>query len=233
MNGNKTVYAGWKQTDVPSVFTDDHISYVVGFVDGTVKPLANITRAEVASIFYRLLTDEERAKYDTNENSFSDVPKDAWYNTPASTMAAMGIVAGYPDGDFHGSDSITRAEFAAIAARFDDDTDNTGAAFNDISGHWAEKDIVNAANKGWIMGYTDGSFRPNQTITRAEAMSLINRVLQRNPESADDLLAGMIEWPDNMNTAKWYYLPVQEATNSHDYDRKDNGTEKWTALKNK
>ena len=233
MNGNKTVYAGWKQTDVPSVFTDDHISYVVGFVDGTVKPLADISRAEVASIFYRLLTDEERAKYDTNENSFSDVPKDAWYNTPASTMAAMGIVAGYPDGDFHGSDSITRAEFAAIAARFDDDTDNTGAAFNDISGHWAEKDIVNAANKGWIMGYTDGSFRPNQTITRAEAMSLINRVLQRNPESADDLLAGMIEWPDNMNTAKWYYLPVQEATNSHDYDRKDNGTEKWTALKNK
>lgn len=230
MNGNKTVYAGWEQTDVPSVFTDDHISYVVGYVDGTVKPLANITRSEVAAIFYRLLTDEERAKYNTDENSFSDVPKDAWYNTPASTMAAMGIVAGYPDGDFHGQDNITRAEFAAIAARFDDDTDNTGAAFSDISGHWAEKDIINAANKGWIMGYTDGTFRPNQTITRAEAMALINRVLQRNPESANDLLKGMIEWPDNMNTAKWYYLPVQEATNSHDYERKDNGSEKWTAL---
>ena len=230
MKGDKTVYAGWELTPVPPAFDGDHTAYIIGFVDGTVKPLANITRSEVAAIFYRLLSDEEREKHKTTTNNFADVDQSAWYNTPASTMAAMGIIGGYPDGLFHGTDNITRAEFAAICARFDKNTKNTKADFSDISGHWAELDIAIAANNGWIMGYPDGTFRPNQTITRAEAMALINRVLARIPEGPQDLLDGMKTWPDNMNTGKWYYIPVQEATNSHDYERKANGSEKWTAL---
>ena len=230
MKGDKTVYAGWELTPVPPAFDGDHTAYIIGFVDGTVKPLANITRSEVAAIFYRLLSDEEREKYKTTNNNFADVDPSAWYNTPASTMAAMGIIGGYPDGLFHGTDNITRAEFAAICARFDKNTENTKADFSDISGHWAELDIAIAANNGWIMGYPDGTFRPNQTITRAEAMALINRVLARIPEGPQDLLDGMKTWPDNMNTDKWYYIPVQEATNSHDFERKANGSEKWTAL---
>ena len=230
MKGDKTVYAGWELTPVPPAFDGDHTAYIIGFVDGTVKPLANITRSEVAAIFYRLLSDEEREKHKTTTNNFADVSPSAWYNTPASTMAAMGIIGGYPDGLFHGTDNITRAEFAAICARFDKNTKNTKADFSDISGHWAELDIAIAANNGWIMGYPDGTFRPNQTITRAEAMALINRVLARIPEGPQDLLDGMKTWPDNMNTGKWYYIPVQEATNSHDYERKANGSEKWTAL---
>ena len=230
MKGDKTVYAGWKLTPVPPAFDGDHTAYIIGYVDGTVKPLANITRAEVATIFYRLLSDEEREKHKTTTNNFADVDPSAWYNTPASTMAAMGIIGGYPDGLFHGNDNITRAEFAAICARFDKNTENAKADFSDISGHWAELDIAIAVNNGWIMGYPDGTFRPNQTITRAEAMALINRVLARIPEGPQDLLDGMKTWPDNMNTGKWYYIPVQEATNSHDYERKANGSEKWTAL---
>ena len=230
MKGDKTVYAGWELTPVPPAFDGDHTAYIIGFVDGTVKPLANITRSEVAAIFYRLLSDEEREKYKTTTNNFAEVDQSASYNTPASTMAAMGIIGGYPDGLFHGTDNITRAEFAAICARFDKNTENTKADFSDISGHWAELDIAIAANNGWIMGYPDGTFRPNQTITRAEAMALINRVLARIPESPQDLLDGMKTWPDNMNTDKWYYIPVQEATNSHDFERKANGSEKWTAL---
>lgn len=230
MKGDKTVYAGWELTPVPPAFDGDHTAYIIGFVDGTVKPLANITRSEVAAIFYRLLSDEEREKHKTTTNNFADVSPSAWYNTPASTMAAMGIIGGYPDGLFHGTDNITRAEFAAICARFDKNTKNTKADFSDISGHWAELDIAIAANNGWIMGYPDGTFRPNQTITRAEAMALINRVLARIPEGPQDLLDGMKTWPDNMNTGKWYYIPVQEATNSHDYERKANGSEKWTTL---
>ena len=230
MKGDKTVYAGWKLTPVPEVFDGDHTAYIIGYVDGTVKPLANITRSEVATIFYRLLNDEEREKYKTTTNNFADVDPSAWYNTPTSTMAAMGIIGGYPDGLFHGNDNITRAEFAAICARFDKNTKNTKADFSDISGHWAELDIAIAVNNGWIMGYPDGTFRPNQTITRAEATALINRVLARIPEDPQDLLDGMKTWPDNMNTDKWYYIPVQEATNSHDYERKANGNEKWTAL---
>ena len=230
MKGDKTVYAGWELTPVPPAFDGDHTAYIIGFVDGSVKPLANITRSEVASIFYRLLSDEEREKHKTTTNNFADVSPSAWYNTPASTMAAMGIIGGYPDGLFHGTDNITRAEFSAICARFDKNSENTKADFSDISGHWAELDIAIAANNGWIMGYPDGTFRPNQTITRAEAMALINRVLARIPEGPQDLLDGMKTWPDNMNTAKWYYIPVQEATNNHDYERKDNGSEKWTKL---
>ena len=230
MNRNITVYAGWERTAVPAVFTDDHYAYILGFEDGTVRPEANITRAEVVTIFFRLLSDEVRDANLTTENPFPDVNEEVWYNTAASTLAAMGIVSGCDDGYFHGEYSITRAEFAAIIARFDKAGNTTPASFSDIYGHWAEKEIAIAANNGWILGYEDGSFRPGQGITRAEAIAMINRVLQRMPEKRNDLLDGMVKFVDNADT-KWYYIDVQEATNSHDYERRDNGYEHWTALK--
>ena len=140
------------------------------------------------------------------------------------------IINGYPDGDFHPNANITRAEFAAIAARFDSNANTTGVSFTDIYGHWAQKEINIAANNGWILGYENGEFRPNQNIIRAEAMAMVNRVLQRIPESKEDLLDAMVKWSDNMDTTKWYYLTVQEATNSHDYGRKNNGYEYWTKI---
>lgn len=219
------------RSTVPGVFSDDHYGYIIGYDDGLVHPEANITRAEVATIFFRLLDDETRELYMTTENNFGDVEEGMWYNTAVSTMAAMGIINGHPDGNFYPNAYITRAEFAAIAARFDPSGETTGAPFTDIYGIWAYEEINVAYNNGWILGYEDGTFKPNQYIGRAEAMAIVNRVLQRIPESKDDLLDGMIIWPDNMDTTKWYYLTVQEATNSHDYKRKESGYEYWTALK--
>lgn len=215
-----------QKSDVPSLFADEHRAYIVGYPDGLIRPEANITRAEVATIFFRLLSDEARQRYMTEENSFADVPKAAWYNTAVSTMAALGAVRGY-DGRYYPNNAITRAEFAAIAARFDSNSEFSGSAFTDIYGHWAQKEISAAANNGWILGYEDGTFRPERRITRAEAMAMVNRVLQRIPETADDLLDGMILWPDNADSVAWYYLAVQEATNSHAYIRKGNGYESW------
>ncbi len=194
----------------PSLNGEDHYAYVIGYPDGMVHPEAEITRAEVATIFFRLLTEEARSAYMTRSNDFTDVAADEWYNTAVSTMAAMGIVSGYPDGSFQPDAAITRAEFAAIAARFDASGAGITAAstFTDISGHWAESEINQAAANGWVAGYEDGSFRPDRNITRAEAMALVNRVLNRNPESEGDLLADMITWPDNMDTEAWYYLDV-------------------------
>ena len=138
----------------------------------------------------------------------------------------------YADGNFYPNATITRAQFAAIAARFDAAGNTTGAVFRDIYNHWAQREINMAYNNDWILGYSDGTFRPNQNITRAEAVTLINRVLQRVPETPEDLLEEMVQWPDNMDPAKWYYLAIQEATNSHDYSRKEkNGCEHWTELK--
>ena len=219
------------RTPVPNVFSSDHYAYIIGYNDGLVHPETNITRAEVATIFFRLLNDATRRQYLTGENNFSDVKPEMWFHTAVSTMAAMGIVNGYPDGTFHPNANITRAEFAAIAARFDTGGNTAGASFRDIHGHWAQKEILLAYNNGWILGYEDGTFRPNRNISRAEAMTLVNRVLQRVPEHRNDLLDGMTVWLDNKNTAKWYYLAVQEATNSHDYGRKQNGYEYWLALK--
>lgn len=219
------------RTPVPEVFSGDHYAYIIGYSDGLVHPEANITRAEVATIFFRLLDDATRARYMTTENSFADVNSGMWFNTAVSTMAAMGIVNGYPDGNFHPNANITRAEFAAIAARFDSNGNTTGVSFRDIYGHWAQKEINLAYNNGWMIGYEGGFFKPNQNIIRAEAMTMINRVLQRVPESKNDLLENMIVWPDNKDTSKWYYLAVQEATNSHDYGRKTNGYEYWSQLK--
>lgn len=230
MTSNKTVYAGWTATNVPDMLNgDDHYAYVVGYSDGTVRPNANISRAEVATIFFRLLKEEVRDGNLTTENTFADVTDGQWHNKAISTMAKLGVVKGRNAEAFDPDAPITRAEFATICARFDKTQSSTSSNFTDISGHWAEKYIERAATLGWIAGYSDGTFRPSNYITRAEAMTMINRVLCRMPETESDLLPGMITWPDNQ-PGTWYYLAVQEATNSHDYDRKDAIHEKWTAL---
>ena len=210
---------------------DDHYAYIVGYPDSTVRPQNGITRAEVATIFFRLLTDETRNANSTKSNSYSDVAAGAWYNHAVSTLSAMGIVKGDSHGKFNPNAPITRAEFAAIAARFDDKANTTAVDFSDIASHWAKNEISAAANNGWINGYTDGTFRPNNKITRAEAMTLVNRVLKRLPETAEDLHNDMIKWSDNSDTSAWYYLAVQEATNSHYYDLKENKHEKWSKLR--
>ena len=218
--------------DVPTGLNgDDHFAYIVGYPDGNVKPGGNITRAEVATIFFRLLTEEVRTANSTQSNSLSDVTRGQWFNHAVSTLSSMGIVKGHNDGTFAPNAPITRAEFAAIAARFDDKNTDTSSKFTDIASHWAKNEIGIAANKGWINGYPDGTFRPNQYITRAEAMTLVNRVLNRLPENSSDLLNSMIKWPDNSDASAWYYLAVQEATNSHYYKTKENKFEKWTELR--
>ena len=217
------------QDEVPTGLNgDDHYAYIVGYPDKTVRPQNGITRAEVATIFFRLLTDETRNANSTKSNSYSDVAAGAWYNHAVSTLSAMGIVKGDRNGKFNPNASITRAEFAAIAARFDDKANTSAASFSDIANHWAKDEISAAANNGWITGYTDGTFRPNNRITRAEAMALVNRVLKRLPETDEDLHADMIKWSDNSDASQWYYLDVQEATNSHYYQTKENQFEKWT-----
>ena len=229
---DRTVYAGWEKVTVPAMLNgSDHFAYITGYADGTVRPDADITRAEVATIFFRLLKDEVRAQYLTSENSFADVNEGDWFNQAVSTMAALGIVDGRTDDSFAPNEAITRAEFAAICARFAAYDGSATNSFTDIAGHWAEDEIACAAALGWVDGYNDGSFRPDKNISRAEAMTLINRVLQRVPENTDDLLDGMTTWVDNTDENMWYYLAVQEATNSHDYVRKGFVYESWTALK--
>ena len=210
--------------------SDDHYAYVIGYPDGSVHPNGEITRAEVAAIFFRLLRDDVRSANFTTYNAYTDVSVGKWYNNPISTMSRLGIIKGYPDGTFRPNDPITRAEFAAIAARFDEHKAAKLASFTDIYGHWAVSEISLAYENGWIKGYNDGTFRPNRNITRAEAMALINRVLNRAPEKPSDLLNNMNKWTDNMDTTKWYYLDVQEATNSHDYTRKTNNYEMWKKM---
>lgn len=230
MTSDKTVYAGWKATDVPETLnSDNHFAYIVGYEDGTVRPNANISRAEVAAIFFRLLKDDVRDDNLTANSVFTDVAFGKWYNKSISTMAKIGIVKGRTADTFVPNAPITRAEFAAICSRFDRSNVEVQSNFNDISGHWAENEIRRAASLGWIQGYTDGSFKPNQNITRAEAASMINRMLHRLPETVDDLLDGMIQWPDNQ-PSDWYYINMQEATNSHDFKQKGEINEHWTKL---
>lgn len=217
-------------TKVPDLLNgSNHFAYVVGYKDGNVKPQGNITRAETAAIFFRLLKEEVRSENLSKHNDFADVTEDSWYNTAVSTMAGMNILKGRTANSFAPQAPITRAEFAAICARFDSGRAEENSSFTDISGHWAEKEIERAATLGWVSGYTDGSFHPDAPITRAEAMTLINRVLCRMPETKADLLDSMTKWPDNQPGA-WYYLAVQEATNSHTYEQKDSKYETWTAL---
>lgn len=230
MNSDKTVYAGWEATGVPDKLNgDDHFAYVVGYSDSTVRPNANISRAEVATIFFRLLKSDIRDGNLTADNDFSDVSDGQWHNKAISTMAKLGIVKGRRADRFDPDASITRAEFAAICARFSTKPVENSGSFSDISGHWAENEIERAAAFGWISGYPDGTFRPDARITRAEAMTMINRVLCRMPQSENDLLDSMVTWPDNQ-LSDWHYLAVQEATNSHDFDRQGEVGESWTKL---
>ena len=218
--------------DALGLNTTDHFAYIIGYGNGEVRPQNNITRAEVATIFFRLLTDDVRDENLTKTNRYSDVGATAWYNTAVSTLSSMGIITGYPDGTFRPNAAITRAEFAAIAARFDSNGDKTAAKFSDIANHWAKDEISIAYNNGWITGYPNGTFGPQRDITRAETMTLVNRVLDRQPETEDDLLPNMTVWTDNANPKAWYYLAVQEATNSHYYEFKTNSQyEKWTELR--
>ena len=218
--------------DALGLNTTDHFAYIVGYGNGEVRPQNNITRAEVATIFFRLLTDDVRDENLTKTNRYSDVAATSWYNTAVSTLSSMGIITGYPDGTFRPNAAITRAEFAAIAARFDSNGDKTTAKFSDIATHWAKDEISIAYNNGWITGYPNGTFGPQRDITRAETMTLVNRVLNRQPETEDDLLPNMTVWTDNANPKAWYYLAVQEATNSHYYKFKTNSKyEKWTELR--
>ena len=228
--GITTVYAGWAETSVPSMLNgSDHYAYIQGYSDGSVRPEANITRAQVATIFFRLLDEDVRDDNLTTYNTFPDVNEDYWANTAISTMASLGVINGRNNGNFDPNAYITRAEFAAICARFDD-SDVTGVStFTDIASHWAKDEIERAAALGWVQGYADGTFRPNAYITRAQAVTMINRVLNRLPEDADDLLSGMNVWTD-CQEGDWYYLAIQEATNSHDFETKNRVYETWTDL---
>ena len=230
MTSDKTVYAGWEATGVPDKLNgDDHFAYVIGYPDGKVHPKGNISRAETATIFFRLLKADIRDGNLTADNGFSDVANGQWHNKAISTMAKLGIVKGRRADSFDPDASITRAEFAAICARFNTKPVENNGSFSDISGHWAENEIERAAAFGWISGYPDGTFRPDARITRAEAMTMINRVLCRMPQSESDLLDSMVTWPDN-KPSDWHYLAVQEATNSHDFNRQGEVGESWTKL---
>ena len=216
--------------DTPDLLElDDHDAYIQGYPDGHIKPQNNITRAEVATIFYRLLTDDARAYHKSTDSGFSDVKPGDWYNTAVSTMVQAGILTGYGDGTFKPNANITRGEFATIAARFLSNPYSTKDRFYDTEGHWAEVYINRAAEEGWINGYSDGTFKPDQAITRAEAVTLVNNVLGRKPH-ADHMLPEIVTWPDNPKSA-WYYEAIQEATNSHDYRWSNSKSyEIWTEL---
>ena len=220
--------------DALGLNTDDHFAYIIGYPDGTVQPNGQITRAEATTIFFRLLTDESRDANLTKTNGYTDVAFDAWYNTAVSTMTKAGIVDGYPDGTFRPDAPITRAEMAKIISLFAK-LDKSESRFTDIAGHWAEAYIKLAAGNGWIAGYPDGSFGPQRNITRAETATMINRVLDRVPSEESHLLSRdvMQIWPDS-NPGDWFYLAMQEATNSHDYERNAKwaaADEQWTALR--
>ena len=214
----------------PDLLNDsDHFAYVIGYMDGNVRPYGLISRAETTTIFFRLLKDSVRDGNLLTSNTYTDVPDDYWANTAISTMTGLGIVQGRSTTTFDPKAPITRAQFAAICARFDTGKSNGEQTFSDIQGHWAEKYIERAAELGWIKGFEDGTFRPDTYITRAQAMTMINRVLNRIPENESDLLPGMNVWPD-CNPGDWFYLAVQEATNSHDFEHKAGNYETWTKL---
>ena len=214
----------------PDLLNDsDHFAYVIGYMDGNVRPYGLISRAETTTIFFRLLKDSVRDGNLLTSNTYTDVADDYWANTAISTMTGLGIVQGRSTTTFDPKAPITRAQFAAICARFDTGKSSGTQTFTDIKGHWAEKYIQRAAELGWIKGFEDGTFRPDTYITRAQAMTMINRVLNRIPEDESDLLPGMNVWPD-CNPGDWFYLAVQEATNSHDFEHKAGNYETWTKL---
>ena len=215
----------------PALNKEDHIAYVSGYPDGTVQPQDNITREEVAAIFFRLLTDESRADFITEENPYPDVESDRWSFYAIATLTNGELMLGRPDGTFDPSANITRAEFAVVAAQFSNAKYSGADKFSDISGHWAQDYINRAANEGWIAGYPDGTFGPDQYITRAEVMALVNEVLDRAPD-AGYMLDDMKTWPDNDDEDAWYYEDVQEATNCHSYTWRNSQhtSEKWEEI---
>ena len=214
----------------PTTLNDtDHYAYIVGYEDGTIRPNGHITRAEAATVFFRLLTDKARDANLTDRSPYPDVSAGDWYNKAIATLSRMGILSGYEDGSFRPNATVTRAEFAAMAARFDTEAKPVDTPFTDLTGCWAADEIAEAYGKGWVNGYGDNTFRPNGPITRAEAVTLINRVLRRLPETDKDLLPDERTWPDNPETF-WGYLALQEASNSHLYDRKRDGYETQTKL---
>ena len=218
------------RSSTPNMLNDtDHFAYVIGYKDGLVKPYGLITRAETTAIFFRLLKDSVRDSSLLTSSTYTDVPDNYWANTAISTMTGLGIVQGRSTTTFDPQSPITRAQFAAICARFDTGTSSGTQTFSDISGHWAEKYIQRAAELGWIKGFEDGTFRPDTYITRAQAMTMINRVLNRIPEEESDLLTGMNVWPD-CNPGDWFYLAVQEATNSHAFKHKAGNYETWIGM---
>lgn len=239
ITASTTVYAGWKKdgsavvsvVDIPELLEGEHhYAYIMGYPEGDVRPYGNITRAETVTMVFRLLKDSVRASNLTETNSFTDVDGDDWFNTAVSTLAGMGIVEGRTETEFKPNANITRAEFATIFARLAEFDAVAEQTYGDVDRHWAEEHIYEASAYGWIAGYEDDTFRPNKAINRAEAMTLVNRVLKRVPESKEDLLDGMTVWSDNADTTVWYYLAVQEATNSHDHVMKNEAYEKWTVL---
>ena len=221
----------------PTLNTGDHYAYVMGYPDGTVRPNGSITRAEVSTILFRLLSDKTRDEYFTTESSFTDVKAGAWYNNSIATLEKAGVIVDTAKGGaFRPNEAITRAELAAMLAQFSDAKPVKGVKFSDVSAeHWAYEAIAIAAKMGWIEGYPDGTFRPDATITRAEMMTLVNRALDRVPSDEDHLLSKrvMLTFPD-CKSGDWFYIAVQEATNSHTYERaatEKNGDEQWTALR--
>lgn len=240
---NITLYAKWTELEdgetdkpinpnyKPDILRDDHIAYIVGREDGYIRPNANLTRAEAATVFFRLLDEDIRKAAMTDDNVFTDVNEDHWFNIAVSTLANLEIVNGRTGDTFAPNEPITRAELTTIVARLSDMEYEGKNLFDDISGHWAADYINMAASIKWVEGDGNGLFRPNDNITRAEFMTLVNRSLNRQPESEDDLLEDMIIWPDNTDKTKWYYIAVQEATNSHEHQFKEDGVhEKWTKL---
>lgn len=209
---------------------EDHYAYLLGYEDGTVRPNGSISRAEVATVLFRLLKDDVRMQNLTKDNAYSDVSDTAWYAAAVSTLSKMGVISGYPDGTFRPNAPITRAEFAAMIARFDETAKSADTPFTDISGHWAENAIGKAYGNGWIKGSSKTVFCPESNLTRAETATLLNRVLHRLPEKESDLLANQIVWPDNPETF-WGYLAIQEATNSHEYERKADGVHETQTAK--
>ena len=226
-----TLYAGWTGSSVPDGLNgEDHFAYVQGYADGTVRPNTPVTRAQVATILFRLLDESVRKEYLTESNTFTDVAANYWANTAISTMANMGVFKGRTADRFDPNAPITRGEFAAVCARFDDSKVKTTETYSDINGYWAANEILRAAALGWVQGYQDGSYRPNNSITRAQVVTMINRVLCRMPEENADLLKGMSSFTDCAED-DWCYLAIQEATNSHGYKTKSGSIhEKWTDL---
>lgn len=230
-----TLYGHFEKSGSPAeeisekLETSDHFAYVSGYPEGTVRPEAYITREETAMMFYRLLTTDYRATVESKTNNFSDVDAERWSNVAISTLVNAGLLSGYPEGTFEPGAAITRAEFATLVARFVGVDESATHSFTDLVGHWSEKYVATAVKRGWLAGYDDGTFNPNGKITRAEAMTLVNRILYRFVNEKG-MHADAIKWPDN-DVSKWYYYAVQEATNGHMYARQDDGVyENWLAL---